>query len=681
MRFISTIIIVISFSLLNNLYSQENNFKHHSCSSTSVAKNEEAFLNSLTELRNIGFFDKLENDVLRLKNSYQNKEIAFEDAISLIIHKDIQDLNIKSKDKQFSKTELVTFFYGLEAKISKTIYNFDLLNELFLKYGSSTNSFYKQNFTGNTNIVQQACTNVDFSNGTTSGWTGSYGNGAQIQTTCASSIFGICLSWNYANDPTAIAGFSTGPVNSTANSVGPGVHTIMTGGMDPNVPISVVPPGGGNSIRLGNRLTGNQSQRIRQTFNVSAGNPNFVYQYAVVLEDNGHGQLDQPYFHIRMYDASNNLINCATYDVDATSAASIGGFLAVPTGAASTFYRYKNWSTVTVPLLPYVGTNVTIEFTTSDCTAGGHAGYAYIQCLCSPIPIVSSLPVVCNGQTTTLTAPAGAASYTWTGPSVISGANTQTAVVNVGGSYTVNMTTFYSPPQVPCVFSQSISLGSAPAPATPNFSATTVCFGSSTNFTDLSSGSSILTYSWNYGDASANITSPTSINPSHTYSSASTYTASLMVDNGCPATYTLPITVRPQPVASFSLSNNCLNTISNFTNTSTATGGIASQIWTWGDSTPNGTGVLASHTYTNSGTYAVNLLVSGAVGGCTATASNTITVFPNPVVSFTANPVCLNVASNFVNTSTIASPDNINNWSWDFDNNGTIDNTTQSITN
>jgi gliding motility-associated-like protein len=665
--------------MLNNLYSQENHNKFHSCSNTLLAKNKEHFLNTLNELRNNGFFNKLENDVLKLKGSYQNENISFEDAISLVIKKDIQILNNNAKEKQYSKTELVTFFYNLEAEISKTIYNSDLLHELEVNSKNETTYVLRQG--GSNNTVQQACTNVDFADGTTSGWTGSYGNGAQVQTTCASSLFGICLSWNYANDPTAIAGFSSGPVNSAANSASPGVHTIMTGGTDPVVPISVTPPGGGNSIRLGNRLTGDQSQRIRQTFNVSAGNPNFVYQYAVVLEDNGHGQLDQPYFHIRMYDANNNLINCATYDVDATSAASIGGFLSLPTGAASTFYRYKDWSTVTVPLLPYVGTNVTIEFTTSDCTAGGHAGYAYIQCLCSPIPIVSSLPVVCNGQTTTLTAPAGAASYTWTGPGVIAGVNTNTALVNVGGSYTVNMTTFYSPPQIPCVFSQSITLGSAPGPATPSFSATTVCLGTPSNFTDLSTGSGILTYSWNYGDASTGITSPTSINPSYTYTSASTYTASLIVDNGCPATYTLPVTVLPQPTASFNLTNNCLNASSNFTSTSTPTAGIASQIWTWGDASANGSGTSPSHTYSTAGTYSVKLVVTAAVGSCTASVTNTITVYPKPIVTFTANPVCLNSATNFTNSSTITAPGTINAWAWDFDNNGTTDNTTQTPSN
>jgi len=83
-----------------------------------------------------------------------------------------------------------------------------------------------------------------------------------------------------------------------------------------------------------------------------------------------------------MYDQANNLINCATYDVNATSASSIPGFQTKP----GTIFKYKNWSAVTVPLLAYVGQNVTIEFTTSDCNQGGHFGYAYIQCQCAPIP-------------------------------------------------------------------------------------------------------------------------------------------------------------------------------------------------------------------------------------------------------------------------------------------------------
>ncbi len=143
----------------------------------------------------------------------------------------------------------------------------------------------------------QPCQNMDFESQTLNAWVGSYGS-----SDC---------------DPVMIAGFDNPGINS-----GTGQHVIMTGGTDPNVPaIPCVMPGGTASLRLGDDGGGwNRAARISQTFMVQAANPYFTYNYAVVLEDAGHVLAEQPYFRIRMYDGSSNLISCATLDVDATNA-------------------------------------------------------------------------------------------------------------------------------------------------------------------------------------------------------------------------------------------------------------------------------------------------------------------------------------------------------------------------
>jgi gliding motility-associated-like protein len=649
--------------------------------------------------------DRLKEEKLK----YSNSKVSFEKAYSLVLNSEAQQLKKVAISKtDLSKPALRDLCYELFEKTISKIHNTTYVNSLY-DHDNTLQAQYKL-YSGYYPKVAAACTNVDFADGTVNGWQCSWGTGAGNQISavvgyevendcgiletynaatqeCCPILFGSCSAAVLStvaitaniNNPAVTGTANSGPVNSAANSGGAGVHTVMTGGNDPLVPIPVVPPGGGNSVRLGNSTINQyKAQRIRQTFTVGAGNPNFVYQYAVVIEDPGAGHTvsDQPYFKIRMYDQSNNLIDCATYDVDAISAPSIGGF------QSQGSYLYKNWSTVTVPLGAYVGQNVTIEFTTSDCALGGHFGYAYIQCLCSPIPIVSSLPVVCNGQTTTLTAPPGAATYTWSGPSVVSGTNTQTAVVNVGGTYVVNMTTFYSFPQVPCAYSQTITLPGAPSAATSSFVSSPVCLGAPNTFTNTSSGVGIFQYIWDFGDGSPTFTTSTATNPVHTYTAANNYSVSLIADNGCPSPFILPLVIKPQPTADFTLTNSCMGAATNFTNSSTAPvpATFTSHTWNFGDGNTSTTIGNASHTFTTPNTYSVSLLVVNDQQ-CRDSVTKTITIYPNPTISIAADNVCLNTITSFSNSSSVAAPDNIASWAWDFDNNGVTDNTSQSPTN
>ena len=190
-------------------------------------------------------------------------------------------------------------------------------------------------------------------------------------------------------------------------------------------------------------------EAITYTFVVTPTNCNFTYHYAVVLNDGGHNAGEQPYFHINMM-AGIDTIQCAAYEVDATTAATIGGF----THYSGPAVYWKPWSSVFVPLNNYLGQTVSITFTTRGCLpslcAGSHYAYAYISAECGPFALVSSSPTVCGGTGVTLTAPAGAASYSWTGPGIVGPTNGQTVTINQGGGRdTVTMTTFGN---VPCTF-------------------------------------------------------------------------------------------------------------------------------------------------------------------------------------------------------------------------------------
>ncbi|MEI8204892.1 MAG: immunoglobulin domain-containing protein, partial [Bacteroidota bacterium] len=231
--------------------------------------------------------------------------------------------------------------------------------------------------------IQLPCTNLDFENGLT-GWYGTIGN----------STAGLI------NAP--IPTFLPSVFNITSDSN----FKLMTNGIDPFGGFPKVFEGT-TSLRLGDPALHEiyNAASLEQTFLVSELNSNFTYHYAVVLQNGGHPYYDQPFFHIELFDSIGNQITCGNYDVALPNIS----FIQSP---ISSLTFYKSWTPISVNLTDYLGQKVTIKFTTSDCIAGGHFGYAYIDCSCSPYEIIAP-GTICQGQSATLTAPVGALNYSW----------------------------------------------------------------------------------------------------------------------------------------------------------------------------------------------------------------------------------------------------------------------------
>ena len=385
----------------------------------------------------------------------------------------------------------------------------------------------------------QGCVNADFENGDFTGWTGTWGDGV-----CKSTFLGICTKTG--PDPYEFTGLNIGTVNQAANATPEKNHFIMTGGNDPIVGAAIpVVYQGSYSMRLGNAQADDGGETIKYSFTVDNSNVNFTYHYAVVLGGGNHPAGDQAYFQIRMTDGSGNPITCATYDVDATTAGSIGGFLNA--GGA----MYKPWSSVFIPLNNYIGQTVTIEFITRDCDSdgGSHYAYAYIEAECAPLEIISSSPTICGGQTETLTAPAGAATYSWTGPGIIPPTESQQiASVTAPGQYSVTMTTFGNQP---CTFSLDTFIDPNASNPLASFDYTPVCVGNPVQFTDLSLPTGqILNWAWDF-DADGNPDAMTQ-NPSHTFPAAGTYPVRLVVlANPCADDTIVNVEVLATPTSDF----------------------------------------------------------------------------------------------------------------------------------
>jgi gliding motility-associated-like protein len=488
---------------------------------------------------------------------------------------------------------------------------------------------------GQPNTPQQACTNMDFENGSLSGWTASSG----FQPTY--NALGCCQS----------AG---------------GAQLVTNGaGVDPCGGFPVVSPSGNFSVRLGDNAVGGEADRLEQTFNVTAANANFTYKYAVVFQDPGHAIADQPSFQIEMLDSNGLQIPCTFYNVAAGQ--NILGFV---TSANCANVVYKPWSSVSVDLTNYIGQNVTVRFTTFDCALGGHYAYAYIDGSCTNFNFTQSAPL-CQGSSIQLNAPAGFATYNWTLPNnaTITG---QTITTGMAGEYILNLTTVTGCPG-PTLTYTLISFPKPNAVFNPVMLSTcsqTVAFNNSSS---VSSGV-ITNYQWDFGNGSISVNQ----NPSNTYATAGNYNVQLIctTNMGCKDTVLLPVTIYALPIAAFTANLVCANATTNFTNTSSVSNGtIVSYVWNFGDGNTSNT-IQPSHQYATAGNYNVMLTIT-TNGNCSSSITHTVSVNPLPILAFAANSVCQGNATNYSNTSTISSG-SISNFMWDYTNDGVTDNTSQN---
>lgn len=199
-----------------------------------------------------------------------------------------------------------------------------------------------------------------------------------------------------------------------------------------------------------------------------------------------------------------------------------------------------------------------------------------------------------------------------------------------------------------------------------DFTFTTACQGSASNFTDVSQsggGSNITSWNWDFGDGNTSIAQ----NPTNTFSGAGTYTVRLVAENniGCRDTVFHDITVNPSPQIGFTFTNQCVGTATPFTDQTTfPSGNITTWVWNFGDISSFSNQQNPTHVYNTAGSFNATLLVT-ANNGCTAFMAQTVEAYPIPVTAFTSTTACMNSAMNFMDQSTVSSG-SINSWTWDF---------------
>lgn len=196
-----------------------------------------------------------------------------------------------------------------------------------------------------------------------------------------------------------------------------------------------------------------------------------------------------------------------------------------------------------------------------------------------------------------------------------------------------------------------------------NFNYDTVCWGSPTTFTDVSSGS-VNSWNWNFGDGNTATAGPV---VQHIYSSPGSYLASMEVDggSGCTDIVYYPVTVidvlNPLIGADDTV---CLNEPVQFLDLSAVSlGAITAWSWDFGDGTSSNL-QNPVHAYSTSGIYNVTLDVQTA-SGCTNTGTYILEVFELPVNDFAFTIPCEGQPTIFSDNSNDPNG-TIVNWQWDF---------------
>ena len=191
----------------------------------------------------------------------------------------------------------------------------------------------------------------------------------------------------------------------------------------------------------------------------------------------------------------------------------------------------------------------------------------------------------------------------------------------------------------------------------PDFSATTVCLGDITDFTDLSTGN-INAWHWDFG--TGNLADSSSLqNPNFTYTTDQTYQVTLTISspNGCQNDTTKPVIVNPVPIANFSWANTCEGSSTQFTDLTN--GNPTAWHWNFGTGNPADTSILqnTNFIFPDTGSYQVQLVVSSGTG-CSDTLTQLVYIDSVPIANFTSANVCSNDTVHFQSIST-SNPDQL----------------------
>lgn len=277
-----------------------------------------------------------------------------------------------------------------------------------------------------------ACTNMDFETGNTNGWSVQYGS-TMLNTNNSCLLTGCCSGTNTT-------------------------YTVLTNGYtDPYIPASPINSqfgavaNGNKFIKLNNELAGGKEQKLSQSFSVTTANSLFKYAYKLVSYQAAHSCCMDAFMNIRFLDQLGNVVPFTLPNFSVTTNTTCVNQPGTATGMTvcpgNINFLHTPWIHGVADLSPYIGKHVTFELVVGDCSAAGHAAYAYFDATCSSLTysvngnnmqLDSTNNACVTSFPSTLTAPSGFNTYVWTTSSgTVSG---QSLNVNAAGTYTLALT-------------------------------------------------------------------------------------------------------------------------------------------------------------------------------------------------------------------------------------------------
>ena len=384
------------------------------------------------------------------------------------------------------------------------------------------------------------------------------------------------------------------------------------------VNVASVYPGGAFSAKIGDIEGGRKAARISRTFTVTAAESYLQYSYAVVMDDPGHNEKDQPKFVLNIRDNNGAVVSCGKFEAFAGPNAISNGF----TNCDNSRLQILPWTSGGADLTPFIGQQITIEFLTLDCMLGGHGGYAYVEANLEPLQV--QVEGLCNVglNDVTLTAPLGFQSYVWS-----TGETTRSIDVmgaQFGDVFSVDLMT-----NTGCNTSATITLGPVTSATIDPIADQEICEGGSAIIAPT--GTNIGDFYFPDINETGNVAV---VNPT----TDTTYTVIARDKNGCTGTSTtvnikvIPSTEPPFPKADFEIepnisdvANPCnsiqLNNLSGYCKSD------LTYLWDFGDGTTS-TDQNPTHTFALTSipeTYYISLTVTSSGDGLSDTVSTPFT--------------------------------------------------------
>jgi len=527
-----------------------------------------------------------------------------------------------------------------------------LLTKLFVFYHSGIKFFFLLNLllAANIKTTAQCPPNIDFELGDFTGWRCWIGTVGVLPGNGKNTIF-----WS----PTG----PVPPVNQRHTMLSsfppPGNGFDLYGGFPKNCP-----NGSGHSIQLGNEGTGSQAEGVSYTFTIPPGRDEFnlIYHYAIVIQDPLHSIEEQPRMIITVRNLSNGGSELPCPLAPFVPSGGLPGFDTSKVRPVSGIVLYKNWAAASIKLDNLAGQTIEIFFKTADCTRGGHFGYAYIDINSECSSLFTGAVFCPDDAFINVTAPFGYQAYKWwdaTDPTTI-----------IGTTQTINFT----PPPAPGTVLKVLVTPYAGYGCADTLTAVlidTLTIQAQAGPDKLSCNNAPVQlganpkpgyiYSWT---PAAGLNDPNIANPVATPSVTTDYILTVKnAGGGCASVDTVTVTAS-------ALDNSIqLTGPASFCNNGSQTAVLevlpADSIQWYLNNVAIPGANQTQYNVLQSGTYYAT--VFSFVGCSRTTTGIVITIFPMPVVGFTANTPdqCLN-GNQFVftNTSTVSAGSML--YDWDF---------------